>query len=275
MTSSRLIFVAGLRLFTTGWFSIFAALEARWYWSKTAIDDISHSRSQLKSFFMLVVCRNYGRQLATRRCTSLLRESRLNQVWAFYMYGKSHSQQHSKCPVLSYVQTILDGHFCFFTPPAENKISSINTGIASAAGVCNIGMYLEWDLQTCINLSIDSSSSSNVHCSYPTYQQSAAVYTVDSAPSLGLGVYYFLSLTLSVRHDPLYKTLFLNFWFRPLTPKIASPKLAKNAYNSSCMTDRPEMFAPTRGWPIQWNHAKCCGADPCCHGNDIWARRGV
>jgi len=23
--------------------------------------------------------------------------------------------------------------------------------------------------------------------------------------------------------------------------------------------------------PIQWNHAKCCGADPCCHGNEIWA----
>jgi len=28
------------------------------------------------------------------------------------------------------------------------------------------------------------------------------------------------------------------------------------------------------GWPIQWNHAKCCGADPCYHGIGIWARRG-
>jgi len=28
------------------------------------------------------------------------------------------------------------------------------------------------------------------------------------------------------------------------------------------------------GMAIQWNHAKCCGADPCCHGNDIWARQG-
>jgi len=28
------------------------------------------------------------------------------------------------------------------------------------------------------------------------------------------------------------------------------------------------------GWPIQWNHAKCCGTDPCCHGNEIWAKRG-
>jgi len=41
------------------------------------------------------------------------------------------------------------------------------------------------------------------------------------------------------------------------------------------MADRPETFGPTRGfsgWPIQRNHAKCCGADPCCHGNEIWAR---
>ena len=25
---------------------------------------------------------------------------------------------------------------------------------------------------------------------------------------------------------------------------------------------------------IQRYHANCCGADPCCHGNEIWARRG-
>jgi len=29
-----------------------------------------------------------------------------------------------------------------------------------------------------------------------------------------------------------------------------------------------------RGWPIQWNHAKYCVADPCCHGNDVWLRCG-
>jgi len=42
------------------------------------------------------------------------------------------------------------------------------------------------------------------------------------------------------------------------------------------MAHRPQMFATTRGfrgWPIQWNHAKCCGADPCCHGNEIGPRR--
>jgi len=42
-------------------------------------------------------------------------------------------------------------------------------------------------------------------------------------------------------------------------PKIDSPKFAKIARNLACMAYRLEMFAPTRGWPIQWNYAKCCG----------------
>ena len=53
--------------------------------------------------------------------------------------------------------------------------------------------------------------------------------------------------------------------------------LHKIAYKSAYMAERQEMFGPTRGfrgWPIQWNHAKCCGAATCCHGNEIWARRG-
>jgi len=30
-----------------------------------------------------------------------------------------------------------------------------------------------------------------------------------------------------------------------------------------------------RGWPIQWNHTKCYGADPCCcHGTEIMANLG-
>jgi len=41
---------------------------------------------------------------------------------------------------------------------------------------------------------------------------------------------------------------------------------AKIAYESACMADRPDMFWPTRG--------AYQGADLCCHGNDIWARRG-
>jgi len=38
------------------------------------------------------------------------------------------------------------------------------------------------------------------------------------------------------------------------------------------------MFRPSRDfrvWSIQCNHAKSCTTDPCCHGNDICARRGV
>jgi len=61
---------------------------------------------------------------------------------------------------------------------------------------------------------------------------------------------------------PLQNYFIRYFLFRPITPNIYSPKLHKIAYNSACMADRPEMFGPTggfRGWPIQWNHAKCCG----------------
>ena len=65
----------------------------------------------------------------------------------------------------------------------------------------------------------------------------------------------------------------------PLTPKIDSPQFAKNAYKSACIwqIDRRCLHLPWgfRGWRIQWNHAKCCGADPCCHGNEIWANFGL
>jgi len=70
------------------------------------------------------------------------------------------------------------------------------------------------------------------------------------------------------------------FALGPLTPKIDSPKFEITQkwpisrlvwqIDRRCL-GRPGSF---RGWPIQWNHAKCCGADPCCHGNEILARRG-
>jgi len=43
------------------------------------------------------------------------------------------------------------------------------------------------------------------------------------------------------------------------------------------MTDRPEMFAPTRGFSGMADSMEPCKmlcADPCCHGNEISARRG-
>jgi len=82
----------------------------------------------------------------------------------------------------------------------------------------------------------------------------------------------------SVLYVALYKTLFFKFWFRPpnaqnLLPKICtkSPisRLAWQIYRR-CL-GLPGGFW---GWPIQWNRAKCCGANPCCHGNEIWARCG-
>jgi len=43
------------------------------------------------------------------------------------------------------------------------------------------------------------------------------------------------------------------------------------------MADRPEMFAPTRGFSRMADSMEPCKmvwVNPCCHGNDIWARRG-
>jgi len=63
----------------------------------------------------------------------------------------------------------------------------------------------------------------------------------------------------------------------PLTPKIYSRNLYKIAYKSACMADRPEMFVLTRGFSGMADSMEPCKmlwADPCCHGNEVWARRG-
>ena len=64
----------------------------------------------------------------------------------------------------------------------------------------------------------------------------------------------------------------------PLTHKIDSPKFEQKSpitrlvwqIDHRCL----RLIGGFRGWPIQWNHAKTCTADPCCHGNDICARHG-
>jgi len=122
-----------------------------------------------------------------------------------------------------------------------------------------------------------------------------------SAPSLG--VYYCQQMTLSVCPDvcpsvtPLQiaSFLFLDgiepflavsspcgtlqncfssiFDLGPLMPKICTKSpISRRVWqiNRRCLS-LPGDF---RGWPIQCNHAKCCGAGPCCHRNEIWARRG-
>ena len=75
----------------------------------------------------------------------------------------------------------------------------------------------------------------------------------------------------------LQNIVFKIFDLGPLTPKIYSPNLHKFAYHSACMADRPEMFGPTRvfsGMADSMEPCKMLWADPCCRGNEIWARRG-
>jgi len=48
----------------------------------------------------------------------------------------------------------------------------------------------------------------------------------------------------------------------PLTPKIYSPKICTKSPISRLV------------WHIDWTCLRLQGADPCCHGNDIWPRRG-
>jgi len=82
----------------------------------------------------------------------------------------------------------------------------------------------------------------------------------------------------SFLHVALYKTLFFDFWFRPHNAQNLLPKICTKSPISQLVwqIDLRCLRLPGGfwGWLIQWNHAKCCGADPCCHGNKIWARRG-
>ena len=61
----------------------------------------------------------------------------------------------------------------------------------------------------------------------------------------------------------------------PLTPKIYSPKFGTKSPISPLVWQTDwrclDLLGGFQGWPIQWNHTKCCGVDPCCHGNEIWA----
>ena len=110
-------------------------------------------------------------------------------------------------------------------------------------------------------------------------------------PSVRLSVYLLQTLLLifvsrwngaivwtSVLHDKNYKALFFDFRFRPPNTQNLLPQICtKIGYKSACMADRPEMFGPTIGFSGMADSMEPCKmlwADPCCHGNEIWARRG-
>jgi len=120
---------------------------------------------------------------------------------------------------------------------------------------------------------------------YASYLQRTVLLI--SAPSLG--VYYCQQLTLSVcpsvtklqiassfllldgiepffgrqfSMTPSTKRYSSIFDLGPLTPKILLPKICTKSPITRLVRHRPEMSGPNRGfrgWPIQWNHAKCCG----------------
>ena len=61
----------------------------------------------------------------------------------------------------------------------------------------------------------------------------------------------------------------------PLTPKICTcTKLPINRFVWQIDRKCLGLLGGSRGWPIQWKHVQCCGADPCCHGNEIRANLG-
>jgi len=75
----------------------------------------------------------------------------------------------------------------------------------------------------------------------------------------------------------IFWPLFFNFWFRPPNAQNLLPKISTKSPVSRLVRqiDRRCVGLPGgfRGWPIQRNHAKCSGADPWGHDNEIWARR--
>jgi len=66
-----------------------------------------------------------------------------------------------------------------------------------------------------------------------------------------------------VLHEPLYKMLFFDFLFSPPNAQNLLSKICTKSPISRLVwqIDRRCLRLPRgfRGWPIQWNHAKCCG----------------
>ena len=76
----------------------------------------------------------------------------------------------------------------------------------------------------------------------------------------------------SFLHVSLYKTFYLDFWFRPPKPPKFTPQ---NCLRRYITTSSPvvallaqQLCLGKVGNPMNF------GADPCCHGNEIWTRHG-
>jgi len=74
----------------------------------------------------------------------------------------------------------------------------------------------------------------------------------------------------SVLHEPLFKTLFFDYGFRPSNAQNLLPNICTKSPISRLVWQihRRCLGLPGgfRRCPIKWNYAKCCGADPYCYG---------
>ena len=76
----------------------------------------------------------------------------------------------------------------------------------------------------------------------------------------------------SFLHVVLYKTLFFGFWFRPPNSQNLLPKIWQKISITRLVWHIDRRCLGLLGG--FWGCTKCCGTDPCCHGNEIWPRRG-
>jgi len=97
---------------------------------------------------------------------------------------------------------------------------------------------------------------------------------IDSSFLFLNGIVPFFGRQISMWHSTKHcSSIFL---FRPPDAHNLLPKICTKSPISRLVwqIDRRclGLLGGFRGWPIQWNHAKCCWANPCCHGNEICAR---
>ena len=96
---------------------------------------------------------------------------------------------------------------------------------------------------------------------------SVTLLQIDSSPLFLDGIEPFFVRHLSMWHSIKRSSI---FDLGPLTPKIYSPKLLAIMlhYHPWSRTRQFSSCLEKVGNPLNF------GADPCCHGNEIWPRRG-
>jgi len=104
---------------------------------------------------------------------------------------------------------------------------------------------------------------------------SVTLLQIDSSFLFLNGIEPFLGRQFSVWHST--KRCFQIFDLGPLIPKFAPQNFGTKSPKTSLVRQIEGrclyVLGDFRGWSIQLNH-KCCGVDPCCHGNEILANFG-